>query len=316
MFKKMIPNFTQHRRELSVAGVYLTMLAALAVFRPVYFHVQFISTWIQSAPVLIAAVGMTWVILSRQIDISIGSQFSVCGVLAALSARMGLPMPIVALIAIATGGVLGAVNGILVGFVELPSIVVTLATMVLLREGLRWLRQGEAVNALPATFQWFGASQQAGEWIILVAALVVLVLFIIAARYLTGGRAVYAVGSDHEAARLAGLRPKHITFSVFLLMGALTGLAALLNAVRFPQADVNAGNGLELSVIAAVVVGGTAVSGGRGTLLGTFFGIALLGTISSALFFLGVKTQWERAVQGLVILAAVASDALARRRGN
>jgi rhamnose transport system permease protein len=312
----MTLNLTQHRRELSVAAVYLTMLAALAIFRPVYFQMQFISTWIQSAPVLIAAVGMTWVILARQIDISIGSQFSVCGVLAALTARMGLPMPAVALVAILTGGLLGAVNGALVGFAGLPSIVVTLAMMVLLQQGLSWLRQGEAVNGLPAGFQWFGASQHAGEWIILISAIVVLGLFIVAARYLTGGRAVYAVGSDHEAARLAGLRPRHVTFSVFLLMGALTGLAALLNAVRFPQADVNAGVGLELSVIAAVVVGGTAVSGGRGTLVGTFFGIALLGTISSALFFLGVKTQWERAVQGLVILAAVASDALATKRGN
>jgi rhamnose transport system permease protein len=296
--------------------VYAVMLAALAIFRPVYFQGQFLGTWIQSAPVLIAAVGMTWVILARQIDISIGSQFSLCGVMAAVTAKMGLPMPAVALVAIATGGLVGAMNGLLVGFVELPSIVVTLAMMVLLREGLRWVRQGEAVNALPAGFQWFGASQQSGEWIILISALVVLGLFILAARYLAGGRAVYAVGSDFEAARLAGLRPKHVTFSVFLLMGALTGLAALLNAVRFPQADVNAGNGLELSVIAAVVVGGTAISGGRGTLLGTLLGIALLGTIGSALFFLGVKTQWERAVQGLVILAAVASDALARKRGN
>jgi rhamnose transport system permease protein len=309
-------DLSQHRRELSVAAVYGIMLAALAIFRPVYFHGQFISTWIQSAPVLIAAVGMTWIILARQIDISIGSQFSVCGVLAAASAKMGLPMPAVALLTLIVGSLLGALNGFLVGFVELPSIVVTLATMVLLREGLRWARQGEAVNALPANFQWFGTSQQTGQWIILVSALLVLGLFIAAAKYLAAGRSVYAVGCDHEAARLAGLKPRQVTFSVFLLMGGLIGLAALLNAVRFPQADVNAGNGLELSVIAAVVVGGTAISGGRGTLLGTFLGIALLGTIGSALFFLGVKTQWERAVQGLVILAAVASGALGKRRGG
>ena len=309
-------NLAEHRRELSVAAVYLIMLASLAVFRPIYFSGQFLATWIQSAPVLIAAVGMTWVIIARQIDISIGSQFSICGVLAALAARAGLPMPVVVLMAVLVGSVMGAVNGFLVGFAELPSIVVTLATMVLLREGLRWMRQGAAVNDLPSTFQWLGRSQPTGELIILITAAAVLILFVLIANYLTGGREVYAVGSDHEAARLAGLSPKRITCSVFILMGALTGLAAVLNAVRFPQADVNAGNGLELTVIAAVVVGGTAISGGRGTLIGTLFGIALLGTISSALFFLGVKTQWERAVQGLVILAAVASDAFERRRGS
>ena len=233
-----------HRREISVAGVYVALLAVLAVMRPVYFHVQFFSGLVQSAPLLIAAVGMTWVILARQIDISIGSQFSVCGVVAAMAARVGLPMPLVAALAIFTGGVFGALNGFLVGFIELPSIVVTLATMVLLKQGLSWIRNGVAVNGLPPAFQWFGASQSVGEIFIVIVASAVFFIFLYASNYLTGGRAVYAVGSDHEAARLAGLRPRHVTFVVFTLMGALAGLAALLNAVRFPQADTKAGDGL------------------------------------------------------------------------
>jgi rhamnose transport system permease protein len=305
-----------YRREISVACVYIALLAVLAVMRPVYFQVQFFSGVVQSAPLLIVAMGMTWVILARQIDISIGSQFSVCGVVAAMAARMGLPMPLVAVLAIFTGSIFGALNGFLVGFIELPSIVVTLATMVLLKQGLSWVRDGVAVNGLPAAFQWFGTSQSFGEVLIVIVAGTVFFIFLYASNYLTGGRAVYAVGSDHEAARLAGLRPRHVTFAVFTLMGALAGLAALLNAVRFPQADTKAGDGLELQVIAAVVVGGTAISGGRGTLLGTLFGIALLGTIGSALFFMGIKTQWSLAVQGIIILAAVASDALAKPRAR
>jgi rhamnose transport system permease protein len=102
-------------------------------------------------------------------------------------------------------------------------------------------------------------------------------------------------------------------FGVYVLMGALTGLASLLNAVRFAVVDPNAGGGLELQVIAAVVVGGTAVSGGRGTLLGSLIGVALLGTIGPALVFLKAKPQWEKAIQGAIILTAVASDALNRR---
>jgi rhamnose transport system permease protein len=278
---------------------------------------------------------MTFIILARQIDISIGSQFSICGVLAALAAKQGLPMPAVALIAIAAGMLMGAVNGLLVGFIQLPSIVVTLATMVLLREGLRWIRQGEAVHDLPNWFQWFGTSQANGVRLLLCLAIVALIVFMLASRYLSAARSVYAVGSDYEAARLAGLQPRHVTFSVFLMMGALTGVAALLQAVRFTSADVNAGAGMELTVIAAVVVGGTAISGGRGTLLGTFLGTLLLATISSALIFLdsasnnyqlktlhwkepklSIHPQWELAVQGVIILAAVSSDAFARNRGN
>jgi rhamnose transport system permease protein len=125
---------------------------------------------------------------------------------------------------------------------------------------------------------------------------------------------VYATGSDPEAARLAGIRPRLVVFQTFLTMGALSGLAALLNAVRFADVDPNAGTGLELQVIAAAVVGGTAISGGRGTLLGTLIGVALLGSIGPALVFLKTQPQWEKAIQGLIILLAVASDALYRER--
>jgi rhamnose transport system permease protein len=190
----------------------------------------------------------------------------------------------------------------------LPSIVVTLATMVILRQSLSWIREGEAVNNLPPGFQWFGLSQQAGELLLVGIAAVVTTAFAWGARNLAGGRAVFAVGSDAAAARLAGIRPRYVTFNAFVLVGATAGFAALLGAVRFAQVDVNAGNGLELAVIAAVVVGGTAINGGRGTLIGTVVGVALLASIGPSLTFLHWPAQWERAVQGLIILVAVASD--------
>jgi rhamnose transport system permease protein len=302
-------------RELSVAAAYVLLLLTLAVATPRYFRSQFAASWVEIAPVLVAAVGMTLVILARHIDISIGSQFCVCGVVAGLAAKAGLPMPLVALLSVAAGAAMGAVNGGLVAFLGLPSIVVTLATMVILREALRWERQGAFVQNLPASFQWFGLPQTVGQIVLVAIALLTLAAFAGAAHWLMVGRAVYAVGSDQEAARLAGVRPKRVVFNVFVLMGTLTGLAALLNTVRFPSVDPNAGIGLELKVIAAVVVGGVAISGGRGTLLGTLIGVALLGTIGSALVFLDVNSAWERAIQGAIILVAVATDGLARRAG-
>jgi rhamnose transport system permease protein len=305
----------RYRRELSVALAYLLLLLVLATSAPRFFRTeQLMAFMVANSSVLVAAIGMTLVILCRQIDISIGSQFSICGVTAGLLAKAGLPIPLVGLGTILTGAGMGAVNGAFVAGLGLPSIVVTLATLVIWRESLRFLREGEFVRNLPPAFQWFGTGQAVGQFVVITIALVGFALFAWSLRNLAVGRAVYATGSDPEAARLAAIRPRRVVFGVFVAMGALAGLAALLNAVRFVDVDPNAGSGLELQVIAAVVVGGASVSGGRGTLIGSLIGVALLGSIAPALVFLQIRPQWEKAIQGLIILMAVAFDALYRER--
>jgi rhamnose transport system permease protein len=234
-------------------------------------------------------------------------------VVCALLVRQGWPVWLAAGGAVATGSALGALNGLFVARLRLPSIVVTLGLFFVLKEGLRWWRRGELIRDLPS-FQWFGFEQTVGVWIIVGIAALVFVLFAWAARNLAAGREIYATGSDAVAARLVGLRPQRVTLGVFILMGALAGLAAVLEAVQLPFVDPKAGTGMEMKVIAAAVVGGAAVSGGRGTLLGTLFGVLLLGTIGSALVFLHLQAQWEEAIQGGIILVTVASDAAARRR--
>jgi rhamnose transport system permease protein len=228
--------------EASAAIAYIALLAIVAVAAPgFYSFANLRDLAIGNAPALIVAVGMTMVILTRQIDISVGSQFAVCSVAAGLLAKTGMP----------------------------------------------------AIGVFIA-FAW-------------------------GLKNLAAGRAVYAVGSDAEAARLAGVAPSRVIFGVFALMGALTGVAATLNSIRFTDIQSNAGVGLELKAIAAVVVGGTAINGGRGKLVGTLIGVALLGTIGTALTFLGVNPFWEKAIQGAIILASVASDvvfARVRRRNE
>ncbi len=312
----------RYRRELSVAAAYVVFLLLLAAESPRFFGPDPLRNLVVSqAPLLVAAVGMTLVILCRQIDISIGSIFSVCGVVAGLLARAGLPMGLVGLGTLAAGGLLGSINGVLIARLGLPSIVVTLANLVIWRESLRYVREGAFVRELPTGFQWFGVGQRAGQWLVVSIALLVFLAFAWGLRNLSGGRVIYATGSDPEAARLLGIRPRRVVFMVFVIMGGLSGLAALLNAVRFADVDPNAGLGLELQVIAAVVVGGVAVTGGRGNLVGSLLGVALLGSIAPALVFLGTnphfaalggKPQWEKAIQGLIILLAVASDSLNR----
>ena len=307
----------RYRREAGVAAALAALLLLLAIAAPSFFQAANLrDLLVANAPVLVAAVGMTIVILARQIDISIGSQFAITGVLAGLLAKTGLPMPIVTAGVMLAGALLGGVNGVLVAFAGLPAIVVTLATMVLWREGLRWRTEGVWVEDLPARFQWFGLGQSAGRAAIVVASLVVFAAFAWGLTRVAAGRAVYATGSDPEAARLVGIHPARVVSGAIVLMGALTGLAAVLTSIQFIDVQTSAGAGLEMKVIAAVVVGGAAISGGRGTLLGTLLGVALLGTIGPALSFLGTQAYWERALQGLVILLAVSTDALPGRRGR
>jgi rhamnose transport system permease protein len=268
-----------------------------------------------AAPTLIVAVGVALVIISRQIDISVGSQLSICVVLAGMAGQAGMGAPAAALIAIGSGAAMGCLNGVLVAFVNLPSIVVTLATLVIFRQSLLYFGEGTSIHDLPARFQWFGASQAIGQWLVIGTSVAVLMAAMVATTYVAAGRAVYATGSDFEAARLAGLRPKWVTFSVFTLLGGLVGLAAALEAVRKAQLGPKVGDGLEMRVIAAVVVGGVAVSGGRGRLIGCLIGVVLLQTIAPALNYLGMKAEWEKAFAGLIILLAVASDAIGRKRG-
>lgn len=303
-------------RELSVTAALGIVLLALAVFAPAFFQPQpLLSLVTREAPTLIVACGMALVIICRQIDISVGSQFSVCSVCAGLLAARGWPLPLVLGASVGLGALMGAINGWLVAGLRLPSIVVTLATMVTLRQGLNLVRQGEFVN-LPDNVQWFGLSQSAGQWALVFSSLAVLVVIGLAMRHWSAGRQVYAVGTNAEAARLAGIPPQRVTFLVFVFLGALTGLAAIMNIAQSPQVQPLSGAGLELKVIAAVVVGGVAIAGGRGNLWGAFAGLLLLACVSPALTHLHIEAYWEKAIQGAIILLAVVADGVRQRRAG
>lgn len=305
--------FSRHLRELSVAAVLGLILVAMAIFAPSFFApAPLLSRLAAEVPSLVLALGMAVVMIGRQIDISVGSIVGLTAVLSGTLLANQVPLLLVLPLAILAGAVFGSLNGWLVSGLGLPSIVVTLATMVTGRELLSLWQQGRFIP-LPDGVQWFGLGQTAGQWTLILLGLTLVTLMAWASRRLAAGRFVYAVGSDPEAARLAGIRPSAVTFSTFVLMGALAGLAAVLNLVQSPQVDPKAGGGLELKAIAAAVIGGVAVTGGRGRLWGVFLGLLLLTTINPALTYLHVAAYWEKAIQGTVILLAVVAD---RFRGN
>jgi rhamnose transport system permease protein len=260
-------------------------------------------------PVMLIALGMTLVVLTGEIDISVGSVFAVCSVVMGVCARTGAHS-LSWLAAVLLGLGCGALNGVLVAYLRVPSIVTTLAAMVALRDGLRWATQGAWITGLPSSFQWFGLSQRAYTGIAIALLAVLIAASMFALRYLRIGRAVLATGSNAAAARLVGISTRQVIFWTLAATGALTGLAAALNAVRFNQVPSNTGIGLEMQVIAAVAIGGAVFTGGSGTIAGTVLGVVLLAIIGPALTFLGLSAYWETALQGAIILAAITFSVL------
>lgn len=307
---------SRFRAEISVAFAIAVLLIVLAFTAPEFFTRENLSDLVlANMPVLIVALGMTLVILTGHIDISVGTMFAICSVAAGEFSKLGLPAWGAGLVACLIGATLGAINGALVAYLRIPSIVVTLAAMVAFRDALRWITQGAWVQDLPANFQWLGTTQAASNAMTFAVAGALAIGIGWGLRNLPAGRAIYATGSNENAARLVGIDTARVTFFVFAITGALTGCAALLNSIRFNQVPSNAGLGMEMKVITAVVVGGTAITGGRGSIQGTLLGVILLGIISPALTYLGFSAYWERAIQGLIILSAVAFDAVRSRFG-
>jgi rhamnose transport system permease protein len=297
------------RHELSVVFAIVALALVLAAVAPAYFSGENLrDLFVASVPVLIVALGATLVILTGHADISVGSTFAMCSVLAGVAAKAELPMPAVLVLTCAAGLSIGLMNGALVAYVGLPSIAVTLAMMVGVRDALRWATEGAWVYGLPVEFQWFGLPVSTYPIVAGATAGLLTVGLAWGLRHLSAGRAVYAVGSHREAARLAGLNTSRIICVVFGLAGMLTAVAALLNAVRFNQVPSNGGLGLEMKVIAAVVIGGSSITGGHGRIAGTVLGVILLGMIGPALTYLGISAYWERAIHGAIILTAVAMD--------
>lgn len=295
-----------YAREAAVAATIVLLLILLAIKAPGFFtHENLMDIVLANIPVMLIALGMTLVVLTGNIDISVGSTFAICSVLMGAIAKTSFHS-LDAIIAVLAGLACGALNGAFVAYVRVPSIVVTLATMVALRDALRWITQGSWIGSLPPQFQWFGLSQPAYTALSYSVMIVAVAAAILGLRYLQAGRAIFATGSNRTAADLIGIRTDNVIFWTFALLGTLAGFAAMLNAVRFHQIPSNMGLGLEMQVIAAVAVGGVVFTGGSGTIVGTVLGVILLAIVGPGLTFLGLSAYWEKALQGGIVLAAIA----------
>jgi ribose transport system permease protein len=276
---------------------------------------------VQVSVVGIAAVGATFVIITSGIDLSVGSLVALSGMVAATvmagSAPGNIGLGIVGLVvALAVGAVVGALNGFSVSWFRLVPFIVTLAMMAMARGLTLAISDGRTKFDFPNAFTAFGAKSVAGLPAPMLVMLVVFIVGHVLLRKTTFGHQVFAVGGNKEAARLAGIPVGRVIFLTYTLAGVTAAIAGIVLAGRLNSALPSAANGLELQVIAGVVIGGTSLAGGRGSIVGTFIGVVLIGVINVGLSLLGVNPFWTQFIQGGVIFAAVMLDALSQRRKN
>lgn len=301
------------QQEGLVGAAIVALSLAIGLVNPEFFTTANLSDIMANAGyITVAAVGMTMVIVSGGIDISIGSILGVCATVAGKLAVAGVPVSVAFLVTILVGGLLGMLNGALIAFARIPPIVATLGTLSVLRGGLILATQGEWIMNMPDAFF---ISQRAllGVPVPVWAMLVAVAIGWFWMRYTAGGRAIYAVGGNAEAARLAGINPRRVTFQVYTLNGLLVGIAAVLYAAKFTAIQANAGLGFELNVITAAVVGGVSILGGSGSVVGALLGALLINVISTGSVFLKISPFWLQTVQGGLILLTVLADMLRRR---
>lgn len=305
------------RREFALAIALAALVGAVGVVRPDFLHPGNLRDIAVNASIpAVAAAGMTALIVTGQIDISIGAILAVCAVAVALLGQAGWPAPALLAVGVGCGAALGAVNGVLTAGLKIPSIVATLATMGAIRGLLVLLTRGNSIPA-PAFLSDLGLATVAGIPVLVwTAALVSVGMGLYLART-RPGRQHYAVGSNARSAALSGIAVGWVTFRSFVLLGALVGVAGFLYVCRFTPIYPTPPRGFELEVITAVVVGGTDIFGGRGTVSGTVLAALLLSTIGTALTFVSsltnLRSEIQPAVQGLLILAAVLYNSLGRR---
>lgn len=300
------PLLRSHANEVGLFVAIVALYAVLAGSAP-----NFMSTANQfnilrdAAFVGIIAWGMTLVLVAAEIDISVGANAAFSGIVLAKFIVGGVPIPLAVVLVLAIGLAIGVGAGVLRAVFDIPAFIVTLALWL----GLRGLAQVIS-NAVPVvipdlSFQRFGAGNLLGVPVPGVIMFVLFAVFVFVSRRTVFGRSVYAVGGNPEAAKLSGIPVTRIRISVFAITGVLAALAGILFASRLGSGNSAAATGLEFDVIAAVVVGGTSLFGGRGTMVGTLLGVLFIGALTNGLVLQGVDPFMQNVVRGLVILVAV-----------
>jgi rhamnose transport system permease protein len=300
-------------RELGIALVIVIVFGVTTINNHSFANAHSVQQLLTGAALIaLLAVGETLVVVTRNVDLSVGSVVGLSAYLVGEMFKHDPNMPVILgfVLGIAVGAVIGAINGLITAVARVPSLVVTLAMLYIIRGADGIIVNGVIIGpgSIPSAFQKVGYATVLGvPWLAIIVAVVV-AIFSYTMRSFRWARDLYAVGSNPTAADLAGIPSGRRVFTGFLISGALAGLAGALFLAQNAQIDVTGGTGYELIVVSAVVVGGVAIFGGSGTVLGAALGALLLNTINQALVASKISAFWNNAIAGALLLAAIAFD--------
>ena len=306
-------------RETILGLAILATIALIATRFPAFVApANLVTVFNDTSPLMLLVIGQMIVILTKCIDLSVAANLALCGMVAALMNGAGVPLVLILAAVIVLGAALGAVTGLLVWRVGIPSIVVTLGTMTIYRGVIflmtngKWVNAHEMTDAFKALPRGFILGLPVMSWV----AIAVIAIFAVVLTRSPLGRAFYAVGGNPHAAVYAGLDVGRTQFWAFVISGALAGLTGYLWVARYAVAYVDVAGGFELDVVAACVIGGVAIAGGAGTLTGAMLGALFLGVIKNALPVVGISPFWQMAISGSAIILAVAFNAAQSRKAG
>ena len=309
------------RRTLGTVGPFIALLAACVFFATRsdrFLTGDNLSIVLQQVMVVgVIAIGQTLVILTAGVDLSCGTVMALGGiVMTKFAAEMGAPVPLAIVSGIGVTTLFGLLNGLLVTRINLPPFIVTLGTLNIAFAITQLYSNAQTVTDLPEALNALGGTFRVGGTSVVYGVVVLLALYAVAwfvLRNTPSGRHVYAVGNNPEAARLTGIATPRVILTVYVLAGVLYGIAALLSVARTGVGDPNAGQTENLDAITAVVLGGTSLFGGRGSVVGSLVGALIVGVFRNGLTLMGVSSVYQILITGILVILAVATDQLSRR---
>jgi len=301
-------------------GIILTLVAMIvvfSVFTKSFFSLRnFTNVARQISVTGICAVGMTMVILTGGIDLSIGSLIGLTSALAAVMMKAGCPIILAVLAALALGVLIGFINATCINYLFIPPMITTLAMMISLRGVVYLITGGMPVYGIPEGFKVLGQGSIGPLPISTIIMVLVFILGYIILERTPFGRQIYGIGGSVETARLSGVNVKRVIYKMYMLVGLLGALAGLILTSRVNSGQPSSGDGYEMDIITAVVLGGVSVSGGEGKLFKVIIGVIFMGVLANGMMMMNINEYWQRVVKGLVLLAAVAVDIRAKNKAK
>ncbi len=301
--------------ELSVILVLVVLCIVAAVVTPVFATTRNITSVLQrTATTGIVAIGVTFVIGTGGIDLSVGGQLTIIGIIAALMFRAGLPMALILLIMLGMGAAMGALNGVLVAYLKLTPIMVTLAMQLITFGFSLYITEGKQISIKEDGFGFFGLGNVLGIptpiWIFLIVAVIAMIIL----KKFTLGRKILAVGSNAKGAWYAGINVNASTISAYVIAGITAAVSSIIMTSKLMSASASVGQGMEMDAIAAVVIGGTSLSGGNGYVVGTVAGALIITVITNWMTLQDINPYLRDVVKGLIIILALLLDNARRGR--